>query len=182
MTFSLQPRPRDARFSGRPIAFTLVRVALFVVWFGLPILCACTLEVLGRDYILQDGRAWIVWAIVAALAWFLLTLLIPGIATVFRSPKMTALLVFWASLTGWWTGLLAIRLVNCVADSSEPQQASIAKVDWNTWRGMAVVTISAPSPGIAFPCPKETWRDGEAAGKRFFVHRGRLGLLWGELR
>jgi hypothetical protein len=161
---------------------TLLNGIFFVVWFGSPILCANAMEVIDRKYILQDGGGWVIWAIVAALAWFLLTLLIPGIATVFRSPKMTIALVFWAALTGHWAGLLAIRLVNCAADSSEAQQASIAKVDWTAWRQMAVVTISSPSPGVAFPCPNEAWREGEAEGKRFFVHKGRLGLLWGELR
>jgi hypothetical protein len=164
------------------MALTVLKGAFFIVWFGLPIFCASALQPFGRRYILQDGAGWVLWAIVAGLAWFLLTLLIPGIATVFRSPKMTVLLVFWAALTGWWAGLLAIRLVNCAADSSEARQASIAKVDWTAWRGMAVVTISAPSPGVAFPCPNEAWIEGEAAGKRFFVHKGRLGLLWGELR
>ena len=81
----------------------------------MPIFCAMALKVASGVYILQEGGHWPVWVVAGAVAWSLLTLLVPGLATMLRSPKAIAMFVFWAALTGWYTGLLAFRLVNCVA-------------------------------------------------------------------
>jgi hypothetical protein len=164
---------------------TLLKSAFFIVWFGLPIFSASWLEVVGQKYILQESGREVVWESLAAATWLLVTLLIPGMATLLRWPRVILVilfLLFWAETAGGYAGGLAICLINCVGDSSEPQLASIAKIDRLGVRRMTIVTISAPWPGVVFPCPNEAWLRGEAAGKRFFVHKGRLGLLWGELR
>jgi hypothetical protein len=161
---------------------TRMKAAFFIVWLGLSFFSPLMLEVVGRRYLLQESARAAVWQIVAGLAWFVVSSRAIGFGTLLRSPKGIGGLLFCAALVGWYAGLLAIRLVNCLGDSSEPQQASIANLDSTAWRGMTVVTISAPSPGVMFACPNDTWAAGEAAGKRLFVHVGRLGLLWGELR
>jgi len=164
---------------------TLLTAAFFVVWFGLPIFSASGLQVVGRKYILQESGREVVWEAFAAATWLLVTLLIPGMATLLRWPRVILVilcLLFWAAAAGGYAGGLAICLINCVGDSSEPQLASIAKIDRLGVRMTTIVTIAAPRPGVVFPCPNEAWVQGEAAGKRFFVHKGRLGLLWGELR
>jgi hypothetical protein len=161
---------------------TALKGAFAVGWLGLPIFCAMVLEVVERNYILQENGRSALWIAAAAGVWLLLSLLIPGsVARLLHSPKAILMLVFWAAMTGWSAGLLAIHLVNCAADSSEARPATIAKID-RTVRMVTVVTIADPSPGVVFSCPRAAWLEGEVAGKRFFVHTGRLGLLWGELR
>jgi hypothetical protein len=160
---------------------TALKIALAVGWFGMPIFCAMTLQAVGSKYLLQEGGRPVLWGVAAGVTWFLVSLLIPGFFTLVRSPKVLLMLVLWAALTGWYAGLLAIRVVNCVADRSEAVPAAIAKID-GTVRMMTLVTIADPSPGVVLACPRATWVEGETAGKRLFVHTGRLGLLWGELR
>ena len=98
-----------------------------------------------------------------------------------RSPKHILVFILWAALTGWIVGQLTLCLVNCVADPSEARLASISKIDRKE-RRVVDVTISEPYPGVTFCIQKNAWYEGEFAGKRFFVHMGRLGLVWGELR
>ncbi len=173
MTSSRAPSDEPLR------AVTAVNAAMFVGWFGLPILCAMALMFVGSRYILQESGG-VLWGLCTGVLWLAVALLIPGLGTaLLPSPKVALAFVFWAAVAGWYAGLLAIRVVNCAGDRSEALPAKIAKVDGSI-RGMTVVTIGEPYPGTVFECPKEAWLSGEAAGKRFFVHRGRLGLLWGE--
>lgn len=153
---------------------------MLVGWFGLPILCAIALQFFGSRYIAQDTGGFL-WGVCAGVLWLAVALLMPGLAAaLLRSPKMALGVLGWAALAGWYAGMLTILLVNCGGDGSVGRPATIAKID-RTKKQMTVVTIGEPYPGTVFRCPQATWLAGEAAGKRFFVHRGRLGLLWGEL-
>ena len=100
-------------------ALLVMIVSAAVAWFGLGIFCAMSLESLGGRYILQETGRLVVWVIVAASVWLLLSLLLPGIPKLLRSPKTFCVFVGWAALTGWYVANVALRLVNCVADPSE---------------------------------------------------------------
>jgi hypothetical protein len=141
----------------KAMMLTRMRAAFFIGWFGLSFFGPLMLESVGRRYLLQESTREAGWQIVAGLAWLVVSSRAFGFGRLRRSPKEIVGLVFCAALAGWYAGLLAIRLVNCLGDSSEPQQASIANLDSTAWRGMTVVTISAPSPGVMFACPNDTW-------------------------
>ena len=83
-------------------------------------------------------------------------------------------------LNGFSVGHLALNIVNSVGDSSPGQAAEIAKVEWQ--HVGVLIRIAQPDAGAEFRCGKSKWQSVDTEGKRFHIHRGRLGLLWGELR
>ncbi len=178
---ALGERDRFASLDGSLRDVTVARAALLLGWFAFPLVCAVALTFVGSRYILQE-TGWLLWGLGTGGLWLAVTLVIlPGLAAaLLRAPKEAFAFVGWAALTGWYAGMLAIRLVDCVGDGSDASPAVIAKI--GRAGRMTEVTIGEPYPGTAFSCPHTTWLAGEASGKRFFVHRGRLGLLWGELR
>jgi hypothetical protein len=86
---------------------------------------------------------------------------------------------FLSWVAGCGAGPLVLRLANCAWDPSPAEEATVDTVT----RSMRYVRvrISAPYPGAEFVCPDAAWTLSDLKS-RFFVHRGRLGVLWGEVK
>lgn len=92
----------------------------------------------------------------------------------------------WAllsALNGWYGGPIALNLRNHVSSAAgQPVELKAVK---HLKQAMSVRIVGETYDGITFTCEIGTWRKhySEARGTApAFVYRGRLGLLWAELR
>ena len=175
-------RDRVARMASLPV----FKIVIFGAWMLVPVICFLLVQLPGWHY--TDQKLPIFWAIVFVVGVFWACSLL---AMLFSSPhfdlghqdlrslgKIAAGMFFFSWMAAGSVGELAFGLLNCAADRSEGQEAVVKAIghDWRT-------TIFRTEPPFGtFKCGQAMWNTAHEEGRRFFVHPGRLGAVWGEFR
>jgi hypothetical protein len=171
-------------------SFPVFKIVLFVAWILVPLIGMLLLQLPGWIYADDDRRLPLFWKhidLIAGLCWafYFLAMLLSSPHFDFKHQDVRSLggIAFFMLFFSWVAcgsiGGLVLGLFNCAADRSEGQEATIKDIKGE---GREVTfRIEVPFPA-AFTCGQGKMNRGYGAGRRFFVHPGRLGAVWGEFR
>jgi hypothetical protein len=156
-------------------------LAFTYTWFLLPFPALLIADLALRKRWILDGslRYYGLLAVAAMIvggAW-----LVSVLATMPDSPEPPPWkpMLVMASFVGLIGGDLALLVGSAVGDSSPRQHVSVRSVRFAGVRVEFEVT-TGPQQGLILSCGKQTWGPATGGERAFILHRGRLGLWWGE--
>ena len=159
-----------------------------VFWVVFPLVGAIAWQVISDRLILQDSsRRWIAMGVVA-VAYILVGLwLFGGRVPGGGFARSIGFFVAWAMLAGYYTGPLALTLINAAGDRSGGRVVQLQDAGARL-RALVRLRATDPDPdldGVTFTCSQRAWRSVRNpephGGAPAVIRRGRLGLQWAEL-
>jgi hypothetical protein len=157
-----------------------------MVWFVLSLVIPLASGFTRDRWMLQENpRATFLAAAAWTVLWLLMATVPLGLAHVHLTIRILGVLAVWSALTAWFAGPAVLTVINATGTSAADQPVKFN----NVHRTGNIVQLKATGlDGVVFTCSASKWHEHcEHASRaarsdiRGTVHRGRLGLWWGEI-
>jgi hypothetical protein len=171
----------------RPAGSSWLIVGLLVLWLASLVFLVAFRGAIQDRWMLQDTPKELAYAgIVSALFFLPVVIALIGMARARRQSFPWHELGGWilcSALSGWYGGPIALNLRNHSGSASaQPVEFKAVK---HLKQAMSLRIAGEGYDDVTFTCAIGTWRKHYVEARRTasgFIYRGRLGLLWGELR